>query len=639
VLNAAHNAGLKIFPYFYIYGGSPTHKPASTTTVQGEIDIFNSTMSTIGGDGAVLDIEGEYGGAVPSASEAIVQYAQGIGKSQSGNGSGSRDNFFIAYSTFPYVHLHLNDPFIELGDYFDASMPQAYWSSWNTNPTNSHIRPSNVGATMTPTMMVDDVNSEYSQIAFDGLHNVFYNHPESIKPVIITGMTYDSKNTTTAAEITEFINAATSSTTVPTTGPAGVNTVLPYGYRGINFFDDNSTSASERTALASATVGVLPGAPATPSPANGGNFASPGPSTLDWADIITTNTTGAATSYDVYIDGALKGNVSTSNYSISPALSAGAHTWQVRAKNLIGITNGPTWSFNIVAPVPPPANLAASDGLFNNKVGLNWDAAAGATKYQLYRSTINDVATAAPLLQVNSTSYDDSSVPANQTYYYWVAAVNSVNVIGSKGTSDPGFSDSIAPTATPGGFQGETGPAYIDFTFSESVGTSIDASDLSFANLDSPGGAVPGVASASWIAASNTARYFLNNPIPDANFRAILSGVNDPAGNAAAGTMSLDFSFLTGDATGDRTVNALDFNVLASHFGNNNAGFSGGDFNFDNIVNSLDFNALATRFGTSLPPTPPPGLPAGAALGSLFSASAVKQSDVLTAPYPDLLPA
>jgi hypothetical protein len=537
VLNAAHAAGLKILPYFYIYGGSSNHKSGTTTTVQGEIDIFNSTINTIGGDGAVLDIEGEYGTAVPSPSAAIVQYATGIGKSQAGDGSGSRDNFFIAYSSFPYVHLHTDDPFVQLGDYFDASMPQAYWSEWNTEPATSHIRPSNVGATMTPTLMIDDVNSEYSQIAFDGLHNIFYGHPESVKPVIITGMTFDGGtggNTTTAAEITEFINSAKSSTTVPTTGPANVNTFLPYGYRGINFFDENSTSSSERSALASPTVAVLPGTPASPSPASGNSVAS-GNVTLDWADVVGSATTGAATSYGVYIDGVLKANVTASQYTVATALAAGAHTWQVKANDIQGTTAGPVWNFTV---------------------------------------------------------------------------------------------DTTPPTIIATRFQNQLAPLYLSFTFSEAL-ASVSASNISITNLDTPGGAVPTVSSVQ--TASNTSQFFLNSNLPDGNFRATISGVTDLAGNALAGTKTFDFYFLRGDATADRTVNALDFNALATHVGAANAGFSGGDFNFDGTVNTLDFSAMAARWGTVLA-APSPSQPiamalAPATVASLFSSVSIGEKN------------
>ena len=46
--NAAHAAGLKILPYFYIYG-------TTDAAVTSEISIFNSMMTSIGGDGVVYE--------------------------------------------------------------------------------------------------------------------------------------------------------------------------------------------------------------------------------------------------------------------------------------------------------------------------------------------------------------------------------------------------------------------------------------------------------------------------------------------------------------------------------------------------------------------------------------------------------
>jgi hypothetical protein len=716
VFNAAHTAGLKIFPYFYIYGGSSSHKAGSTTTVQGEIDIFNSTMSTIGGDGAVLDIEGEYATAVPTASAAIVQYATGIGKSQSGNGSGSRDNFFIAYSSFPYVSVHTNLPFVNLGDYFDAAMPQAYWNSWLTDPVTSHIRPSNVGATMTPTMMVDDVNSQYAQIAFDGLHNIFYGHPNSIKPVVITGMTYDSNSTTTAAELTEFTNAAINSTQVPTTGGSGFNTYQSFGYRGINYFDENSTNASERSALAALVVPVAPGTPGNPSPANNGTASSATP-TLDWGDVVTTSTKAAATSYDVFIDGVLKANVTTSQYTVASVLSQGAHTWQIRANNIIGSALGANWSFTVSTLNGPsnlavssygassvslswadnsnnetqflierktgaggtyaqigtsnanvagftdnglspatdyyyrvratdgtsfsaysneftietlaatPTGLTASDGTYNDHVALTWNAAAGAALYLIYRNTANDPATASPYDISGTASYDDYFVAGGVTYYYWVASYNSANALSPKSVPDAGFFDATAPTVTTKSFQGEFGPPYVSFTFSEPMAP-VNASNLTLENVDTASGPAPMVSSVQYISATNTAKFFISTDLPDGNFRATLTGVTDAAGNAPAGTDTCDFYFLRGDASGDRVVNALDFNALASHFGGANAGFSSGDFNFDGVVNTDDFSLLASHWLASTPaPLPPPGAP----LGRLFADRLIKRDDATDA--------
>ena len=53
-----------------------------------------------------------------------------------------------------------------------------------------------------------------------------------------------------------------------------------------------------------------------------------------------------------------------------------------------------------------------------------------------------------------------------------------------------------------------------------------------------------------------------------------------------------------GDSNLDGTVNAIDFNALATHFGaTTEAEWTGGDFNYDGTVNTLDFGILASNFG------------------------------------------
>src|SRR5262249_29216220 len=56
-----------------------------------------------------------------------------------------------------------------------------------------------------------------------------------------------------------------------------------------------------------------------------------------------------------------------------------------------------------------------------------------------------------------------------------------------------------------------------------------------------------------------------------------------------------------GDANLDGVVNALDFNALASRFGQSGKLWSDGDWNYDGMVNTLDFNALAVNFNQALP--------------------------------------
>jgi autotransporter-associated beta strand protein len=57
---------------------------------------------------------------------------------------------------------------------------------------------------------------------------------------------------------------------------------------------------------------------------------------------------------------------------------------------------------------------------------------------------------------------------------------------------------------------------------------------------------------------------------------------------------------LLGDANLDGKVNALDFNALATHFGQTGQLWTAGDFNDDGVVSTADFTALANDFNATL---------------------------------------
>jgi hypothetical protein len=510
VRNAAHAAGLKIFPYFYIRG-------TDEATEQAEISVFNNIVNTVGADGVVFDIEGDWDNFTTTHAvntterdSRIVEYFNGIGKSQNEDGSGANDSLFMAYSSFPYVSFHSEDPFLKLGDYCDAAMPQAYWATLKTSPSGTHSPTpgQSLIGTGGPTRMVADVDSEYRMTSLQSpaQHTIFFGHPESVKPVIMTGQMYGS--TTTAADETEFYNAVISDTNA-----IGNGQVAGYRYKSVNFFDEDTagvTTAAQMAALNTLHIGDAPGTPSTPSPADTVYTKTTTPA-LDWADVVNTYTpptTGAATSYSVFIDGVLKTTTTSSNYTPS-ALGQGMHTWQIVANDIIGSTNGPTWHFTV---------------------------------------------------------------------------------------------DTIAPTIASESFQKQqVSPPYLSFTFSEAV-SSVDSSDVTFTNLNISGGPVASVGSVASVG-GNTYRYMLATNLPDGNFQATVSspGITDAAGNPLGGTRVFTFSFLRGDADGNGTVNALDFNALANHYGTAGLGMLSGDFNFDGTVTSQDFAALAANFGKTLP--------------------------------------
>ena len=91
------------------------------------------------------------------------------------------------------------------------------------------------------------------------------------------------------------------------------------------------------------------------------------------------------------------------------------------------------------APPPVPAGLVAASGS-NALVGLNWNASAGATAYNVKRAS-RASGYFATLATIAGTNYTDVGLTNGLVYYYKVAAV------GSGGAS----SDSGAVTATPAG--------------------------------------------------------------------------------------------------------------------------------------------------------------------------------------------
>ena len=157
--------------------------------------------------------------------------------------------------------------------------------------------------------------------------------------------------------------------------------------------------------------------------------------------------------------------------------------------------------------------------------------------------------------------------------------------------------DLVPPAVHESEFAYRTSPHKLMFGFSENVGASLRPSDLVVRDTGTQAQVL--VNGVSFDAATNTATFTLNNPVPDGNYRATLSGagVTDAAGNPLGADHVHEFFFLRGDANHDGLVNLADFNVLASNFGQSNRDFSQGDFSYDSVVNLADFNLLAGNFG------------------------------------------
>jgi acid phosphatase type 7 len=95
------------------------------------------------------------------------------------------------------------------------------------------------------------------------------------------------------------------------------------------------------------------------------------------------------------------------------------------------------------APTAPPAptGLTATPG--NNQVSLAWNASAGASTYNVKRSTSSGGPYSTVATGVSSTTYLDTTAINGTTYYYVVSAVNAA---GESGNSNEAIATPQAPT-------------------------------------------------------------------------------------------------------------------------------------------------------------------------------------------------
>ncbi|MFZ1699404.1 MAG: cytochrome c peroxidase [Pyrinomonadaceae bacterium] len=105
-----------------------------------------------------------------------------------------------------------------------------------------------------------------------------------------------------------------------------------------------------------------------------------------------------------------------------------------------------------------PTSVLATDGLYNNKVGIYWDTIRGATSYRIFRGVSDLPSVAADIGTTQANFFFDQTAAPGQTSFYWVRAENGGDVSelssGDQGTRAVGVQQGpVAPLAPPG-----TGP-------------------------------------------------------------------------------------------------------------------------------------------------------------------------------------
>ncbi len=102
-----------------------------------------------------------------------------------------------------------------------------------------------------------------------------------------------------------------------------------------------------------------------------------------------------------------------------------------------------------------PTGVTASDGSYNHKIGVSWDAMRGATRYQVFRGAASAAASAVSIGTTVEAIFFDRTAVAGQSYFYWVRAENA-NAASGLSAPDTGFRGSgatvsIEPPSAPAG--------------------------------------------------------------------------------------------------------------------------------------------------------------------------------------------
>ena len=203
---------------------------------------------------------------------------------------------------------------------------------------------------------------------------------------------------------------------------------------------------------------------------------------------VTWNPVAGAASYQVFsntIDDTstatkLTGALIGTSYDDTSAAPGQTYYYWVRARNPAGVGaySAPDTGYAAVANLATVTDVQASDGTFAHHVQITWDAVTGATTYQIYRNTDDEVTTASKLIAVAGTSYSDTTAVAGQVYYYWIRARNgsgtgpysapaSGYIPAGNPTSSPGTGDTVITVSTTPSDDGGN----ITFTYTSGSGT------------------------------------------------------------------------------------------------------------------------------------------------------------------------
>ena len=101
----------------------------------------------------------------------------------------------------------------------------------------------------------------------------------------------------------------------------------------------------------------------------------------------------------------------------------------------------------VTDPPPPPTALAATPG--NIMVRLGWKGSTNATGYKIYRGLTSNGQAITPIATTSGTSYNDTNVYNNKTYFYKVSAYNTIGESGrsNEASARPAYTFALSAIA------------------------------------------------------------------------------------------------------------------------------------------------------------------------------------------------
>ena len=117
----------------------------------------------------------------------------------------------------------------------------------------------------------------------------------------------------------------------------------------------------------------------------------------------------------------------TNNQTDDVLLSNGTYFYAIVAGNDYtnsSISNCENITVNVTTPNPPLLSAITPNPSTTGIIDLNWSAVTNATIYYIYRATasISSISGMTPLDTTTNTTYQDTSIPADGTYFYVIVA-------------------------------------------------------------------------------------------------------------------------------------------------------------------------------------------------------------------------